>query len=354
MKNNFQKVQDEEIKTIENEMKNLSKIWCLEEIKGIDIEKIIKDCYQQLFQSEDLKEFIKKRIQNLIKKLIKEKEIRHLNIIIIGKTGVGKSTLINEIFREKLALSRKGEPCTMETTPYTNEKYNFLKIYDTRGIEISKNFDINKVLKETLGNIKEKCEKNEPNDLIHCLIYCFTGSRFEKEEGELLIKLRKTYEKKTLPIIIVLTQDFGEENEDDEEEKYNLYDSIDNILEVKCGEHLSEKPKDISFIKILAKEKKISKSIIIPSKGLDVLLKHCLEKGEYSSKFAVLSSIIYSGEKEIKNELLEKKKNIILEGKIFYDELFLNYKEEKNFKIIFEKFIEKNIHEFFPQNRTSK
>ena len=55
----------------------------------------------------------------------------------------------------------------METSCYTNEKYNFLRIYDTRGIEISKDFDILKVFDETLKDIKEKCEKNEPNELFY-------------------------------------------------------------------------------------------------------------------------------------------------------------------------------------------
>ena len=328
--------QEKEIKKIEKDIESLSKEYQTlfnDEIIDIYLKKTIIDCYQQLFQSENIFEIIENNVRNIIKELIKEKEIEHLNIEIIGKTGVGKSTLINAIFGEKLAITKKGEPCTMETTCYTTEKYKFLRIYDTRGIQISKDFDIDKVFNETLKNIKEKCENNEPNDLIHCLVYCFTGTRFEKEEGEIIIKLRKTYEKKTLPIIIVLTQDIGEEYDDEDEIKDNLYDSIDSILEEKCGEHLSEKNKDISFIKILAKEKKI-KNGVIPSKGLDILLKHCLEKGEYSSKYAVLSSIIYSGEKKIKEYYEKKKLDILSEKKIFIKDLFKDSKEEKIFEKI--------------------
>ena len=69
-----------------------------------------------------------------------------------------------------------------------------------------------------MKDIQEKCEKNEPNDLIHCLLYCFTGTRVEKEEGEIIAKLRKTYEGKKLSIIIVQTQDMGEEEEGKEED----------------------------------------------------------------------------------------------------------------------------------------
>ena len=169
--------------------------------------------------------------------------------------------------------------------------------------------------------------------IIHCLLYCFTGTRFEKEEGEIIIKLRKIYEGKTLPIILVLTQDL----EDEEQKNDELYNSINNLLDEKCDEHLSSKPKSISFIKVLAKEKKISKKFIIPSKGLDILLKYCLEKGEYSSKYAVLSSIKYSAEKKIREDFLKIKNDIMNERERFLKELFQNNQIERIFERIIEK-----------------
>ena len=141
---------------------------------------------------------------------------------------------------------------------------DFIRIYDTRGIEVSKNFDIEKVFTETLKDIKEKCEKNEPDNLIHCLLYCFTGTRFEREEGEILVKLRQTYEGKKLPIILVLTQDIEDDEEDEEDGEdgfKQLKDSINKIIEEKCGESLSDNVSRITLIKILAKEKKIGKKV---------------------------------------------------------------------------------------------
>ena len=231
------------------------------------MEKLIKDCYQKLIIGENLNDSIKENVKELIKILIQQNEIKHLNLQIIGKTGVGKSTLVNAIFGEKVAEVKKGEPCTMETKCYESKKYNFIRIYDTRGIEISKKFDIEKVFNETLKDIKEKCEKNEPDNLIHCLLYCFTGTRFEREEGEILVKLRQTYEGKKLPIIMVLTQDIEDEEEDEEDGFKQLYNSINKIMEEKCGESLSDNVSHITLIKILAKEKKIKK-ITIPQKVL--------------------------------------------------------------------------------------
>ena len=338
MNSSLQKKQEEEILIIEKELENLSQRWCVDEIKEIDFEKMLKDCYQKLILGEEVNKIIKENSKQLIKDLLKENEIKHLNLQIIGKTGVGKSTLVNAIFGEKVADVKKGEPCTMETKCYENEKYDFIRIYDTRGIEISKDFDIEKVFNETLKDIKEKCEKNEPDNLIHCLLYCFTGTRFEREEGEILVKLRQTYEGKKLPIILVLTQDLGEVDEEDGEDGFKqLYESINKIIEEKCEQSLSNSPKSISLIQILAKEKKIRKKITIPPKGLDILIEKCLEKGEYSSKYACLSAIKFSGEKKIREDYLKIKKDILTEKDRFLDKLFDKNLEEKIFEDIIEK-----------------
>ena len=345
MNNSLKKLQEKELEQAEIELNDLAGNWCVDEIKEIDLEKVLKSCYEQLIKSENLNIIIKENVKELIRELIKKNEINHLNLQVIGKTGVGKSTLLNAIFGEKVAEEKKGEPCTMETKCYESKKYDFLRIYDTRGIEISKDFNIDTVFSETLKEIKNKCEENEPDDLIHCLLYCFTGTRFERDEGKILVKLRKTYEGKKLPIILVLTQDIEDEGEDDDDEdnkndedgNKQLIDSINKIIEEKCGETLSDKAKDITLVKVLAKKKKIGKKITIPPKGLDILIEKCLEKGEYSSKFACLSAIKFSAEKKVKEDYIKIKKDILVEKDRFFDTLF----EKKIFDNIFEDIIEK-------------
>ena len=275
MNNSLKKLQEKELEQAEIELNDLAGNWCVDEIKEIDLEKVLKSCYEQLIEKENLNIIIKENVKELIRELIKKNEINHLNLQVIGKTGVGKSTLLNAIFGEKVAEEKKGEPCTMETKCYESKKYDFLRIYDTRGIEISKDFNIDTVFNETLKEIKNKCEANEPDDLIHCLLYCFTGTRFERDEGEILVKLRKTYEGKKLPIILVLTQDIEEEGDDDDDEdnkndedgNKQLIDSINKIIEEKCGEILSDKAKDITLVKVLAKKKKNWKKNYYSTKG---------------------------------------------------------------------------------------
>ena len=43
---------------------------------------------------------------------VKIRNMNKLNIIVVGKSGVGKSTLINSVFREDLADTGIGRPVT--------------------------------------------------------------------------------------------------------------------------------------------------------------------------------------------------------------------------------------------------
>ncbi|WP_369714686.1 GTPase [Leptotrichia sp. HSP-536] len=69
-----------------------------------------------------------------------------VNIIVAGKTGVGKSSLINYIFGEKVAEVGVGAPVTQEIGAYHLKEDN-INLYDTKGIETED-------YEETLSNIQ--------------------------------------------------------------------------------------------------------------------------------------------------------------------------------------------------------
>lgn len=58
-----------------------------------------------------------------------------VNILVAGKTGVGKSTLINAVFRGELAKTGSGKPVT-QTTQELSRPGHPLTIIDTRGLEV--------------------------------------------------------------------------------------------------------------------------------------------------------------------------------------------------------------------------
>ena len=53
--------------------------------------------------------------------------MKNVNVVIMGKTGVGKSTLVNAVFKRKLAKTGVGAAITIK-----NEKYNQLVSYIKR------------------------------------------------------------------------------------------------------------------------------------------------------------------------------------------------------------------------------
>lgn len=65
------------------------------------------------------------------------KEMKHFNIVIAGKTGVGKSTLVNAIFREDVAETGMGSPVSKGIRCYTKEEIP-MRLYDTEGLELSR------------------------------------------------------------------------------------------------------------------------------------------------------------------------------------------------------------------------
>ena len=59
-----------------------------------------------------------------------------------------------------------------------NKKLNF-KLIDNRGLELS-NYNIKTASDDTINYINEKNKSKNPNEYIHFIWFCFTGSSFIK------------------------------------------------------------------------------------------------------------------------------------------------------------------------------
>ena len=133
------------------------------------------------------------------------KDMEPFNIIVAGKTGVGKSTLINSIFREKLAETGIGQPITKHLRKISKEGMP-INIYDTKGFELERK--VQKDVQDQIIKEIQKCSKREKQEHIHIMWYCINANsnRIEDLEIEMINEFAKY-----IPVIVVLTQSMGEQ-----------------------------------------------------------------------------------------------------------------------------------------------
>lgn len=193
---------------------------------------------------EDLEKIGNLDILDYLKKFnfnerVKEKmeNMRKLNVVNIGKTGVGKSTLINAVFGKEVARVGTGRPITQHCESYTIGN-SPITIYDSKGIETGEQ-NI-KDLNEIYDLISRQNASNNPDQYIHICWYCVNaeGLRIEPNEISIIKKIRDQ-----IPVILVITQFTG---------------SVDQKeFVVKTHDEFSDNPIDLFPIMALPK---ISKS----------------------------------------------------------------------------------------------
>ena len=106
----------------------------------------MKNEINNIFNKENFYNFFEKKIEYLSSTIIKDysNKTKHLNIYLIGKSGIGKSTLINKIIGKNEAPTGVGRPITQFTKSYES---NNIRLLDTKGIEMSK-YNLKKLLKK--------------------------------------------------------------------------------------------------------------------------------------------------------------------------------------------------------------
>ena len=183
--------------------------------------------------------------------------------MILGISGVGKSTLINNILKlegENKAKKGIGDPKTMNIKSYQNEKVSFLRLVDTRGIELNVGFGAKEVQEQASRYIKEQYQTGDPNKFVQCIWYCITGTRFQKVEQDLLNSLRNTYGNNKIPIIIIYTQ------------------ATDNNSINEMKQCIKQKNIEADFLEVLAERKELVNKTYLEQFGLDELIIKTLEK----------------------------------------------------------------------------
>lgn len=178
------------------------------------------------------------------------------NIIVAGITGTGKSTLLNAVFGMDMAETGKGRPVTDHMNEYNNPDVP-IRVWDTVGLEL----DSEKTRKsiEAIQNvIASKATSEQQFDRIHAIWYCINSGSNRYQGSEL--NFIKSLHAIGVPFIIVLTQSFGDEEEE------NAFEEQIRKENAKMG------MSDISIVQVLAKDYKLRGQPPIPAFGLDTLI----------------------------------------------------------------------------------
>jgi uncharacterized protein (DUF697 family)/GTP-binding protein EngB required for normal cell division len=221
--------------------------------------KVIKEQAENIGEvAEDAKSFnIKKIIDEALEK------IGQVNIIIAGKTGVGKSTLVNAVFKGNLAETGVGKPVTQTMKEYSKEGEP-VHIFDTKGFELGNALTIREELK---SEIEKRKKLGDMKKQIHLAWFCISndGKRVEKAEIEFINDLAKE-----IPVVVVLTKTL-----DTSLEFYN-------IVKDECREATN-------VIRVLAQPYETPIGTI-PAMGLEELIDHTYEIVPDIAKAALAAS----------------------------------------------------------------
>ena len=108
------------------------------------------------------------------------------NVLIIGRSGVGKSSLLNYLFSKEIQKTGVGRPVTEKGIFPFNYQYdeNFkICIYDTWGLEPDKSRDWKKLISDEVT----KHDKQHVREWFHTIIYCLSANSDRVEDFEIEI-----------------------------------------------------------------------------------------------------------------------------------------------------------------------
>lgn len=124
--------------------------------------------------------------------------IGRANIAVVGKTGSGKSTLINAVFGAVVAAADVGRPQTAETTLHVNPT-GTLGIYDFPGLESGSS---SRALKRTLARFVKDNRAGPALEHLHVVWFCIRSGRYDDGEIEVIEHLASI----GLRVVVVITQ----------------------------------------------------------------------------------------------------------------------------------------------------
>lgn len=167
-------------------------------------------------------------IEEIIKNAEKEfiSENSYANIMVLGETGAGKSSLINLIFGDDLAKISHDTPQTQEFNIYLGKKHNqYINIIDSKGYELTNGVD---AFVNGVKNYQTKLKNGEISGCegdIHVIWYCIdcSTSRVQDFDIQAINLLKKNYKH----VFVVMTKC------DQDDEYFSTKKAYESVLDTK-------------------------------------------------------------------------------------------------------------------------
>ncbi|WP_367695571.1 GTPase family protein [Helicobacter pylori] len=126
-----------------------------------------------------------------------KKEKPKMNVLLMGATGVGKSSLINALFGKEIAKAGVGKPITQHLEKYVDEEKDLI-LWDTKGIEAADYHDTMQSIKKEMEDSFKTLDEKEAIDVAYLCVK-ETYSRVQERE---LLSFAKNW---NIPTIVVFT-----------------------------------------------------------------------------------------------------------------------------------------------------
>lgn len=136
-------------------------------------------------------------IETIVNEALRERG--HANVFLVGRAGVGKSTLVNAVFDGNLARVGQGRPVTRQTRVYTRPGIP-LSLYDNRGLEMS---EFKAIMADQERFIREANHDSDANRHIHVGWVCIPEDLRRVEDAEIdMARMLAAH----MPVIAVITK----------------------------------------------------------------------------------------------------------------------------------------------------
>ena len=297
---------------------------------------------REIIANEDSFNFFKYKIIKEISLIANDDNqyiIENITILVIGRKGIGKTTLIKKVLDLNINIENKNQVNDDEFKIYTSNKIKYIKLIEVKGIRYDKNItpEMTKEKIKQYIDASINCNNQNYNNIVHCIWYCMSGTNFLEEEISLFNSLKAVYKDNIMPIIIVYVR------------------AKDLKLTKRIENRMREDNIDNSFVNIMAEDMTLMNNKIIKAFGKEELIETTLSKCTEALGSNMMKIMLELISKNIKENLIRQNRvimnNIINNTK---KDFIINYKKvlkDDNFFLYIINIFFNHLNEFYDKKR---